>query len=664
MKKKYQVLMIVIMLITVGISADETGIQLCEKIAVNKLIQLGRAEDYSILTSHEIRDEDKILFFVYELQPTGYIVITGDDDLPPVAAYSFSAGFFDEASGDILLELLKSDIRMRLGNVPNLTASMIAGRKAAWHDLDGVEIMQNRPEQWPPEGSTPTGGWLLENWTQSHPYNIFCPIDPVSGSRSIAGCPSIAMSQILHYHRTINAVNFNDEDDYYHNYAGRQYWIDNDYLQHDFLSFPQINEYLDSLQVHYTYDQPVTIEDKAALVFACGVAARQVYTSQASGTFGVDQAFDAFEKFNFTSAELIDESSPEFYERIAQNMMEALPVHFASVTPQWDSGHNFVIDGYNTDGYFHINFGWGGTYNGWYLLPDEIPYGLTVVEGAIVDIVPEEPASGFISGEITLVPAQSDSAMISLSAYNFHSSYTLFLEPDSTGSTDFIMQVPVGIYTVRAEYPGYETISCENITIEDLEIIAIDFIMEQMITPGGLEAVLDGELVILSWQHDPLRAFSHYNIYRNINSTAFTLLDTTSFIEYADQIPYPQSLTYGYYVTAAYAQNNETEPSNAVYIDYIVPITENKISNLQLISNYPNPFNPQTTILYELSETGKVIIDVINIKGQKVDTLLSEVKEAGRYNLIWNAKEYHSGIYFIRFATENEVSIRKTVLLK
>jgi len=51
-------------------------------------------------------------------------------------------------------------------------------------------------------------------------------------------------------------------------------------------------------------------------------------------------------------------------------------------------GHNVVIDGYNTDEYFHLNFGWGGTYNGWYLLPDEIPYGLTVIEGAIVDIFP------------------------------------------------------------------------------------------------------------------------------------------------------------------------------------------------------------------------------------------------------------------------------------
>ena len=49
---------------------------------------------------------------------------------------------------------------------------------------------------------------------------------------------------------------------------------------------------------------------------------------------------------------------------------------------------------------FHLNFGWGGPYNGWYLLPDEIPYGLTVIEGAIVDIEPSVIfADGFERGD-------------------------------------------------------------------------------------------------------------------------------------------------------------------------------------------------------------------------------------------------------------------------
>jgi len=46
-----------------------------------------------------------------------------------------------------------------------------------------------------------------------------------------------------------------------------------------------------------------------------------------------------------------------------------------------------VIDGYNTDEFYHLNFGWGGTYNGWYQFPlSGMPYGMNVIEGVILDI--------------------------------------------------------------------------------------------------------------------------------------------------------------------------------------------------------------------------------------------------------------------------------------
>jgi len=127
----------------------------------------------------------------------------------------------------------------------------------------------------------------------------------------------------------------------------------------------------------------------ATLVFACGVAAKQVFASNGSGTFGVSQAFDAYIKFNVAGAVLLDDTDTSIYTRMAQNVMDTLPVHLAVVDPGWTMGHNVVVDGYNTDHYFHLNFGWGGAYNGWYLLPDEMPFGLTVIEGAVVDIIPQ-----------------------------------------------------------------------------------------------------------------------------------------------------------------------------------------------------------------------------------------------------------------------------------
>ena len=131
---------------------------------------------------------------------------------------------------------------------------------------------------------------------------------------------------------------------------------------------------------------PLNENEVAALVFACGVAARQVYTSEVSGTFGVNQAFEAYERFAYQDAILIYDSDTSFYTHMKNNMKEGIPVHLALLSSTGSGGHNVVTDGYNTDDYYHLNFGWGGSYNGWYLLPDEIPYNLTIVEGAIMDI--------------------------------------------------------------------------------------------------------------------------------------------------------------------------------------------------------------------------------------------------------------------------------------
>jgi hypothetical protein len=83
-----------------------------------------------------------------------------------------------------------------------------------------------------------------------------------------------------------------------------------------------------------------------------------------------------------------------------------------------------------------------------------------------------------------------------------------------------------------------------------------------------------------------------------------------------------------------------------------------------LHGNYPNPFNPETTIDYDLAEAGQVNIDVYNIKGQKVASLLNEVKDAGKYSLVWNADDFNSGIYFIRLKTDSYSKVRKAILLK
>jgi len=83
-----------------------------------------------------------------------------------------------------------------------------------------------------------------------------------------------------------------------------------------------------------------------------------------------------------------------------------------------------------------------------------------------------------------------------------------------------------------------------------------------------------------------------------------------------------------------------------------------------LLDNYPNPFNPQTTIRYSLPEASIVRIKIYDISGKLVDSCVDKYQNAGHYSIEWNAKDHESGIYFCRMETEEKHFIQKMLLIK
>jgi flagellar hook assembly protein FlgD len=88
-----------------------------------------------------------------------------------------------------------------------------------------------------------------------------------------------------------------------------------------------------------------------------------------------------------------------------------------------------------------------------------------------------------------------------------------------------------------------------------------------------------------------------------------------------------------------------------------------------LDQNYPNPFNPETRISFSLPEASNVELNVFNIKGQLVKTLVKGVYSEGKQNIIWDGTDNNnlkvgSGIYFYKLKTEKESISRKMLLVK
>ena len=166
--------------------------------------------------------------------------------------------------------------------------------------------------------------------------------------------------------------------------------------------------------------------------------------------------------------------------------------------------------------------------------------------------------------------------------------------------------------------------------------------------------------------------FEH-NYFPNVSYTELTDHTNTAF--FINLIHGPYTLTidatgYEIYIDSEMGIIGESIwlniPLNPITSDednYILPI------RTELKGNYPNPFNPSTTIIFDKSIDGNVIIDIFNIKGQKIKTLTNKYYTAGQHSVIWdgldnNINQVSSGIYFYKMETAEYTSIKKMILLK
>jgi hypothetical protein len=98
--------------------------------------------------------------------------------------------------------------------------------------------------------------------------------------------------------------------------------------------------------------------------------------------------------------------------------------------------------------------------------------------------------------------------------------------------------------------------------------------------------------------------------------------------------------------------------SNEVAVDIAAPL------EFALNQNYPNPFNPNTVIEYSIPQSGFVILAVYNLLGEKVASLVNELKEAGRYEINFDASDLASGIYVYNLKSGSFNSVKKMLLMK
>lgn len=166
---------------------------------------------------------------------------------------------------------------------------------------------------------------------------------------------------------------------------------------------------------------------------------------------------------------------------------------------------------------------------------------------------------------------------------------------------------------------------------------------DMVIIQGYLSDVPDGtELELRTWDNSRKTDRVDFNIFNQISNN----FEPTNCVIKGNTDYYRVKLGF----------NNDSDNN----IDTINSLT---------INNYPNPFNPETTISFNNPQTGKVSLSIYNIKGQLVKSLFDDEAIAGPHSVVWNGKDNRgksvaSGIYFAKIKTGARTQTKKMLLMK
>ncbi len=278
----------------------------------------------------------------------GFMILPADDRAPALLAYSDSGSF---EPGNPGVEYWMNYYNAELAALPASAAE--------------TETETKRPER------VPVQPLLTTRWNQEAPYNDLCP--KVNGHETVTGCVATAMSQVMKYH------NYPPKGKGTHSY----HWEPGDST----LSFDYGATTFEWDKMTDTYNSESTAESRTAvatLMLAAGISVDMHYDIGDSGASTMVMGASLIDYFDYDKG-LYMPMRPyygliEWENMIYEDLSQGLPVLYAGQGTA--GGHQFVCDGYSSDGFFHFNWGWGGMSNGYFLLTALNPASLGVGGGA------------------------------------------------------------------------------------------------------------------------------------------------------------------------------------------------------------------------------------------------------------------------------------------
>lgn len=314
MRKIYLVIVSAMLLLgTAAVDARQLSFsEALEKVSADHMIAGTRSESLSLLHTQKTGDLN-VLYIAGADDGGGYIALSADDCLPPVLGYS-ATGRFDASSVPPAMVYWMEEY----------------GRQLDYARIKGITYADNR--------SGAVRGAIeplcSSRWDQLQPFNAQCPV--IDGAAAPTGCTATAVAQVAYVHK----------------------WPSDKF---------QWNMMLDSYSSSFTAAQGDAV---AELMRGIGNVSLMNYGKDASGAYPYDALYGMVRYLDYDRGGYMAER--DYYPSVSWDTLiygelsEGRPVVYGGYN--YSGGHTFVIDGYNADGYYHLNWGWGGLSDGYFLL--------------------------------------------------------------------------------------------------------------------------------------------------------------------------------------------------------------------------------------------------------------------------------------------------------
>ncbi|MBM2816152.1 MAG: Peptidase family protein [Ignavibacteria bacterium] len=427
-------------------------------------------------------DQETNYFYVFGSNSNGFVIVSGDDIVTPILGYS-EESIFDPnnipPNVSKWLEGYKNQIRFAIVNGLKPTKAI---------SNDWFNIKNANPPKNVPRITSSVNPLIKTKWNQSPYYNALCPFDNDSNERTVTGCTATAMAQIMKYwNYPINGSGF-------HSYKHSKYGT----LSANFGS----TTYQWSAMPNNVSSQNDAV---ATLMYHCGVSVDMDYGIASTGGSGAyvissqkhekDCAEYALKTYFGYESTLHGLERAKFQDNEWINLLKielnsGRPLQYAGFGK---GGHTFVCDGFDDNNFFHMNWGWGGMFDGYFNINSLNPGSGGTGSGAGTynsyqqALIGIQPPSNAITYNISLY----NNVIASSNIINYGQSFQITTNFINNGTNTFVGDFCAAVFDASNNFIDYIDIK-QNWSLSGGNIYSKDIIF----STNGLLSMLPGNYII------------------------------------------------------------------------------------------------------------------------------------------------------------------------